>query len=128
MSTDKDQLDDARRRFLEAQADIERLSTEIAQDLCPLHIGDMVTVLDGSREYKGTVGYVTHVSQRAWEGPVVGKEVGWSVGGKRINKGNQAESKHSFHFTSFNATFQNGNWVLKAGGIEEALGLSPLKK
>lgn len=128
MMTDEDRLDDAKRRFLGAQAEIATLRQQIAAAACPLSVGDQVTVVDRGKTYDGVVEDI-HYALTAEEllDPAVGAPTLWAASGHRVNKSTGAVGKWSFAIVSDSATLEDGKWVLAERGIEAALGLAPLK-
>ena len=87
MSSDKEKLDDAKRRYLEAKQEIERLRIAIASATCPLKIGETITVLADGNEYQGTIEHIHYANGREeMLDPVVGTETGWAASGSRLGK------------------------------------------
>lgn len=108
--TDKEALDEAKRRYLAAEADIERLRTKIALAACPVKVGDRVTVDDGDKVYDGRVDYIGHYcGSDEILGPVIGAPTGWAAGGFRYNKGTGEVGKWSFAISS-NDELKDGVW------------------
>lgn len=128
MMTDEDRLDDAKRRFLAAQAEIATLRQQIAAAACPLSVGDQVTVVDRGKTYDGVVEDI-HYALTAEEllDPAVGAPTLWAASGHRVNKTAGEVGKWSFAIVSDSAMLEDGKWVLAERGIEAALGLAPLK-
>ena len=126
MPTDREKLDDAKRRFLEAKKEIETLREAIAASTCPLKIGDTITVVVDDNEYEGVIEYI-HAAN-SWEellDPVVGAEPGWAVGGWRIKKTTGEIGQRSFGINSFAAKLVGGKWLVTKHTLADHLGLSP---
>jgi hypothetical protein len=126
MPTDREKLDDAKRRFLEAKKEIDALREAIAASTCPLKIGDTITVVEDGKEYQGVIEHI-HAANR-WEellDPVVGAEPGWAVGGARINKTTGKTGHWSFGINSFDARLVGGKWLVTKRTLNDYLGLSP---
>jgi hypothetical protein len=120
---DNDALDDAKRRFLSAKADIDRLRQKIAEASCPLKIGDRVAVRDGEHTYEGTVDHIGAApGLEDLFMPEVGAPTPWSASGKRIRKGDGGQSKWGFAIPA-DAELINGIWHMPKRSIERTLGL-----
>jgi|SRR5690348_878504 hypothetical protein len=132
MASDREALDDAKRRFFNVKQEIETLRTKIATEKCPLKIGDKVTVVDVDREYEGIIEYI-QAANGAEEifHPIVGAEPGWVAGGQRINKTTGNAGKRSFGINSFASKLVDAKWVVTRRtfpeSLEDALGMLPLK-
>lgn len=128
MMSNEDRLDDAKWRFLAAQAEIAALRQQIAAAACPLSVGDQVTVVDRGKIYDGVVEDI-HYALTAEEllYPAVGAPTLWAASGHRVNKTTGVVGKWSFAIVSDSAKLEDGKWVLAERGIEAALGLAPLK-
>ena|SRR5215471_19065976 len=125
MTTNREKLDDAKRRYLEAKQEIEVLRSAIAAETCPLKIGETITVVDDGSEYKGVIEHIGPAnSGQELLDPVVGAEPGWAAGGSRINKTTGQPGKWSFGINSFEAKLVAGNWVVKrqTQTLEDILG------
>jgi hypothetical protein len=121
----KKKLDDAKAAFLEAEKEIEELRSAIATEICPIKIGDTVTVVDEGKEYTGVVDYIgAGLTYEEMLKPVVGAVTGWSVGGKRMKKTTKTLGTWSFGFSSLDAKLENGKWIVKRKTLEEQLGLT----
>lgn len=118
-------LDAAKQKFLDAQKEIEQIRQAIADADCPLKIGDVITVLDGKKEYEGRIDHIEPIaSPEEILGPIVGEPSGWIAGGPRRNKTGEF-GKWSFSINSFDASFENGKWVVEPPlTLEQRLGLS----
>ncbi len=115
-------LDDAKHRFLIAREEIESLRQDIAESLCPLKVGDTVSIVDNGKEYDGVVEYINPATPPCeFLNPVAGVDTGWVVGGHRINKGTGEVGKWFFGINSLESKLVNGQWVLKKQGIEKFL-------
>lgn len=119
------QLDDAKRRYLDAKKEVETLRLAIALRLCPLKVGDSIKVEEGGNEYEGIVESVHFaLSDGEFFDPVVGATPGWTVSGHRIKKTDGTLSSWSFGFSNFNSSLNNGRWIITARDIKATLGLS----
>jgi len=117
-------LQDALRRSVEAQADIERLRDLIGVQTCPLKPGDLITISDHGRKYGGiveTVGGVFMLDDILQPNPDA--QVLWAVGGHRLRKSDRQLSKWSFSFDKGSAIHRGRTWILAQRGIEAFLGL-----
>jgi hypothetical protein len=124
---EREKLDAAKRRFLDAKDEIEKLRLEIALKECPLKLGDRISIIDNGKEYEGVVERIDGAcDDTELLDPVVGATTGWAVSGNRIKKTDGGPSSWSFGFTSFNASFHAGKWIVEERSIEAALGLKPL--
>ena len=99
-----DQLDDAKKRFLAAKDEIEELRLKIATALCPLKVGDHVSVIEQTRGYEGIVDridYCTEASEML--GPIVGSPTSWSVGGLKKSKNSDDLTTRQFSLCGLNS-------------------------
>jgi hypothetical protein len=117
-------LDDAKRRFLAAKSDMDRLRQQIAEDICPLSVGDKITVTDGSRTFEAEVEKIRpNIALMDHIEPELGVAPGWAVDCRRINKGTGLPGKWGCCVTD-EAKLQDGAWHLPERGIEAMLGLA----
>jgi hypothetical protein len=123
--TNDEKLDAAKQKYLDAQQEIEQLRQAIAATTCPLKIGDVITVVDNGKAYEGRIDHINPIpSPEELLGPIVGKPSGWAAGGPRKNKTGEF-GKWDFGINSFDASFQNGKWVVKRSlTLEQRLGLT----
>ena len=122
--TDAEMLDDAKRRFLEAKKDLEEIRSRMANQDCPLEVGDRVSIVDGSRRYDGVVDHIgAALSYEELVEPVLGLPVSWSASGRRIKKGTGELGSWTFAIQS-DAEFRDGAWHLRKRGLEATLGLA----
>jgi len=120
-----EQLNDAKRRYLDAKQEIETLRLAIAMKLCPLKVGDRIKVEDDGKEYEGIVQRVDFaVTKTELLDPVVGATPGWAVSGHRIKKTDGALSDWSFGFSNFNSRLDNGRWVIAKPDLNAIFGLT----
>ena len=121
--TDQEALDDAKRRYLEARDDIDRLRQKLAAAACPLQIGDRVTVKDGEKTYEGIVQRISAAPTiEDHLNPSPGAPTPWAASGRRIRKSDGELSKRGFTIPA-DAEVRGGVWHLPEGGIEATLGL-----
>lgn len=115
----------AKQKFLDAQKEIELLRQAIAYVTCPLKIGDIISVVKDGKDYEGRIDRINAIaSPEEMFGPIVGKPSGWAAGGPRRNKTGEF-GKWTFGINSFDASFENGKWVVKPSlTLEQQLGLS----
>ena len=126
MPTDREKLDDAKRRFLEAKQEIEALRAAIAVTICPLKIGETVTIVAGGKEYQGVVEYINAAnSPEELLDPVIGAEPGWAASGPRINKTTGKTGQWSFGINSFDARLVGGRWIVRERTMDDFLGIIP---
>ena len=125
MSSDKEKLDDAKRRYLEAKQEIERLRIAIACATCPLKIGETITVLADGNEYQGIIEHIHYANGREeMLDPVVGTETGWAASGSRLGKKSGKRLQWSFSINSFAAKLVGGKWVITRQSWEDFVNLS----
>lgn len=110
---------------MDAQKEIEQLRQAIANATCPLKIGDIISVVEGGKDYEGRIDHINAIaSPEEMLGPIVGKPSGWTAGGPRRNKTGEF-GKWNFGINSFDTSFENGKWVVKPSlTLEQRLGLS----
>ena len=126
--TEEEQLNDAKRRYLEVKAEIAKLRQQIAAAACPLSVGDPVTVVDRGKTYDGVVEHIGYaLTGEELLDPVVGAPTPWVANGHRVNKTTGDVGKWSFAIVSDSAELQDGKWVLAERSIEATLGLPPLE-
>lgn len=129
MSSDKERLDDAKRRYLEAKQEIERLRIAIASATCPLKIGQTITVLADGNEYQGIIEHIHYANGREeMLDPVVGTETGWAASGSRIGKNSGKPLQWSFSISSFDAKLVGGKWVITRQSWDDFVNLSSQKR
>lgn len=103
---------------------IQNLEGEIAVEICPIKIGDMITISDNGKTYDGVVEEISaHSAPYDAINPTVGNRPTWRVSGPRINKGSGEPGKWNFAFGGNRASLINGVWVLKGGSLEEAFNI-----
>lgn len=118
------QLDEAKRQYLEAKNKIETLRISIAMKICPLKIGDQIKVGDDGKEYEAVVEGIHYaLADGELLDPIIGAPAGWSVHGHRIKKTDGTISSWSFGFSNFDAEFLNGCWVIKKRDLATILGI-----
>jgi hypothetical protein len=128
MSSDKQKLDDSKRRYLEAKQEIERLRMAIASETCPLQIGETITVVEDGKEYQGTIEHIGYANGREeLLGPVVGAETGWAASGSRLGKSSGKPVQWSFGINSLEAELVGGKWVITKQSLDDILNLSSQK-
>jgi hypothetical protein len=124
MLTDREKLDDAKRRFLEAKREIEVLRAAIASETCPLKVGETITVVEDGKEIKGVIESIhAATSREELLDPVVGADPGWAAAGPRINKTTGKTGKRSFGIDSFEAKLVDGKWIVTKQTLDEILGI-----
>ncbi len=122
--TDEQALDAAKQLFLDAEREILRLRSKIAITSCPLKIGEIVSVRDGDKRYKGRVDRVHFgTDPREMLGPVVGSPTGWVANGQRLKKDSEEVGKWTFAIDGLTSSLVAGEWVLTKMDLETALGL-----
>ena len=128
MSSDKEKLDDAKRRYLEAKQEIERMRIAIASATCPLKIGETITMLADGNEYQGIIEHIHYANRREeMLDPVVGTETGWAASGSRLGKNSGKPLQWSFSINSFDAKLVGGKWVITRQSWEDFVNLSSRK-
>lgn len=120
---DNEALDDAKRRFLSAKADIDELRQKIAESSCPLSIGDRVVVRDGDKTYDGIIDHIGAAPELDdLIEPKVGAPTPWAASGKRIRKADGEKSRWGFAIPA-DAEHVDGVWHIPKRSIERTLGL-----
>lgn len=123
---DKAALDDAKRRYLSAKAEIDRLRKKIATDACPLKPGDKVIVRDREQTYEGVIERIDAApSIGDYLEPQVGAETPWVANGRRFRKSDGQPSKWGLSIPA-DAELIEGVWHLPERSIEKTLGLDPI--
>ncbi len=106
-----EQLNDAKRRYLDAKEEIETLRLRIAIKMCPLKVGDRIKINDDGKEYEGIVEDVGFaLADGEFLSPVVDAAPGWSVSGHQIKKTDGTFITWSFSFSNFNARLDDDRW------------------
>ena len=119
-----EQLDAAKRRFLDAKQEIDTLRQAIAEAICPLKIGERITVEEDGKQYDGVIDTISpDLTADEMLEPVVGAATGWCVSGKRIKKTDGTVSKWSFGVPSSYSKLEAGKWVIKIPSLAERFGL-----
>jgi len=109
-------LDKLKREIIDLRDRIQNLESEIAVEMCPIKVGDTITIDDLGKTYQGIVEEVgTLYSPYDWIEPTIGNRPTWRARGPRVNKGNGEAGKWSFELTGNRATCENGVWVMKKG-------------
>lgn len=109
-------LDELKTEIIDLRQTIENLESEIAAEMCPIKVGDTITIDDAGKTYQGIVEEVgTLYSPYDWIEPTIGNRPTWRARGPRINKGSGDAGKWSFELTGNRVTFENGVWVMKKG-------------
>lgn len=107
-------LDKLKIEIINLRESIQNLESEIAVEICPIKVGETITVDDGGKTYQGGVEEVgTLYSPYDWIEPTIGNRPTWRVRGPRINKGSGEAGKWSFELTGNRANLENGVWVMK---------------
>lgn len=118
------QLDEAKRRFLDAEVEMKELQRRIAVEKCPLKAGDVVKINDGKREYDGIVEEIRyHVPALEIMTPKIGSETGWAASGHQLKKDGSLSS-WSFSIISFDFDLVAGKWHRKDTSINGILGIA----
>lgn len=116
-------LEDAKRRFLKAQADIRQLRDLIAADTCPLKLGDIIRVDDNGRHYEAVVEMIHGApDKREIINPILGAGTFWVVNGHRLRKADRQLSRWSFGFREDDAIFRDGVWVVAERNLDAFFG------
>lgn len=109
-------LDKLKTEIIDLRERIQNLEGEIAVEMCPIKVGDTITIDDFGKTYQGIVEEVgTLYSPYDWIEPTIGNRPTWRARGPRINKGSGEAGKWSFELTGNRATLENGVWVMKKG-------------
>jgi hypothetical protein len=117
-------LDKLKTEIIDLRERIQNLEGEIAVEMCPIKIGDTITIDDHGKTYDGVVEEIgTLYSPYDAINPTIGNRPTWRVGGARVNKGSGEPGKWGFNFTGNRASLENGVWVLKGGSIEDVLNI-----
>jgi hypothetical protein len=109
-------LDQLKAEIIDLRQNIQNLESEIAAEMCPIKVGDTITIGDAGKTYQGIVKEVgTLYSPYDCIEPTIGNRPTWRARGPRINKGSGKAAKWSFELTGNRATYENGVWVMKNG-------------
>ena len=107
------QLDEAKRRYLEAKVQIDNLRNDLAAEICVLRAGDVITVVDRRKEFQGKVQFIgSAISKLEREAPVIGAQTGRVATGIRMKQSTGTFGKWSFRIRSFETTFSEGKWIV----------------
>jgi hypothetical protein len=107
-------LDKLKEDIKELRTRIQNLESEIAVEICPIKVGQTITIDEAGRRYQGIVKEVdTLYSPYDLIEPTIGKQPTWRARGPRVNKGSGEAGKWSFELTGNGATCENGVWVMK---------------
>ena len=109
-------LDTLKKEIIDLRERIQNLESEIAVEMCPIKVGDTISINDCGKTYQGIVEEVgTLYSPYDWIEPTIGNRPTWRARGPRINKGSGEAGNWSFELTGNRSTFENGVWVMKRG-------------
>lgn len=109
-------LDDLKAEIIALRGRIQDLETDIAIEICPISVGETITINDGNKEYQGIVEEVdTLYSPYDFIEPTIGNRPTWRAKGPRINKGNGEPGKWSFELTGNRACLKDDVWVMERG-------------
>jgi hypothetical protein len=113
------ELEEARRKFNTASADIGRIRDEIAVLKCPLKIGEIVPLTKDGKDLEGIVESIR--AKPDWAEAHEGAPVEWIASGKRINKTTGEPGEWGFDISSDGSTMERGRWRVKT--LNEILGI-----
>ncbi|MGN6821052.1 MAG: hypothetical protein ACTHJR_20550 [Sphingomonas sp.] len=120
---DQEELDDAKRRYHSAVADIERLRNKIATEACPLKPGDRVVVKEGERIYEGLVDRIDAAPGiDDFIEPKLGAPTPWVASGRRLRKADGQPGKWGLSIPA-DAELKDGVWHIPERSIERTLGI-----
>ena len=104
-----EELDSFKQQYTNITESIKRKEQEIADVLCPLKIGDKVTVIKDSKIIEGIVEEI----HCCYKNPIdafsfsIGTKPTWSVQGAKINKTSATPGKHSFDADPIHYDYDN---------------------
>ena len=100
--------------IIELRERIQKLEAEIAVEMCPIKIGDTITIDDDGKIFLGIVKEIdTLYSPYDVVNPTLEHVPTWRVRGSRINKGTGQPGKRNFELLGNRAELENGVWVIK---------------
>lgn len=113
-------LDKLKTEIIDLRNRIQVLESEIAVEICPIKVGDTVTINDNEKTFQGIVEEVgTLYSPYDIIEPTIGNRPTWQATGRRINKGTGKVGKWNFELTGNRWSLQDGVWVKKKGQFSE---------
>ncbi|EMG51222.1 hypothetical protein WYI_23560 [Ochrobactrum sp. CDB2] len=113
-------LDKLKTEIIDLRNRIQVLESEIAVEICPIKVGDTVTINDNEKTFQGIVEEVgTLYSPYDIIEPTIGNRPTWRATGRRINKGTGKVGKWNFELTGNRWSLQDGVWVKKKGQFSE---------
>jgi hypothetical protein len=97
--------------YYSAKNKIDDIRQQIAEDKCPLKLGEIIQYKRNNKTYKGVVSeIIVVVKQMEFLGPIKGNEVGWGVSGKRILKSTGKPGDFSFGINEFENFIKDDVW------------------
>lgn len=109
-------LDKLKTEIIDLRNRIQDLESDIAVEICPVKVGDKVTINDNDKTFQGIIEEVgTLYSPYDIIEPTIGNRPTWRATGHRINKGTGMVGKWTFELTGNRWSDQNGVWVMKQG-------------
>ncbi len=97
--------------YYSAKNEIESIRQQIAEEKCPLKIGDIIEYEKNGKIYKGKVDKIIFVVKKIeYLGPLKNNEVGWGVNVNRILKTTGKLSSISFCVNEFHHFLKDDIW------------------
>ena len=119
-----EQLDKLKTEIIDLRERIQNLEGEVAVEMCPIKMGETITINDDGKTYQGVVEEIgTLYSPYDLTDPTLGAKPTWRVRGPRINKGSGTAGKWSFEFTGRQGSLENGGWVVKKPTVYDLLNI-----
>lgn len=115
MKTQAKELRSAIANFRTAKSQLEAVRNRIAQELCPIKIGEKVLYSSGGKIWEGVVDNIHYSSFFfTFDDPDIDEISGWSVEGLKIKKTTGKTGKQRFSFCSHESKLVAGIWETTA--------------
>lgn len=115
------EIDNQIDNFYSAKNKVENTRQQIAEERCPLKLGDEIQYKKNDKTYKGVVNEIIFVvKEMEFMGPIKGNEVGWGVCGTRILKSTGKPGNISFGINEFEHTLKDDIWEGEKLTFEES--------
>ncbi|CQH35479.1 hypothetical protein AB8899_18150 [Yersinia enterocolitica] len=114
------EIDDQIESYYSAKSKVDNIRQQIAEERCPLKLGDVIQYKKNNKRYNGVVNEVIFVvKQMEFLGPIKGNEVGWGVCGTRILKSTGKPGDISFGVNEFEHFLKDDIWQGENLNFEE---------
>ena len=116
------EIDNHIKNYYFSQKKISEIRQNIAEQRCPLNLGDTISYIKNNKSYQGIVeNIVPIVKNPEYTGPIEGNEVGWGICGARVLKSTQKPGKISFGINEFTHFIKDEMWQEEELTDEERL-------